>query len=331
MNWPLLLAFAFLVLIAATVVLARRRPNIGVLASHPHPAADYAEALQRVTARRALEDSGYNPLCRTRLLTHGRQTARAITFIHGYTNCPNQFLVLGQQFHDLGYNVLLVPMPRHGLADFMTSEPSRLTAEEMAAYADDLVDIARGLGQRVTLAGLSQGGVLAGWAAQTRADLDQAVLLAPGFGLKLVPTPLTVFTVNVALALPEVYLWWDSLVRFKRAPPAPPGPDAVQGYPRFSVHGLAQQLRLGLAVLERARQSAPAAAEIIAITNGADLAVENSVTARLVSDWRAHGAKITAYEFPANLQFDHDLIDPHRDNQQTGRVYPRLIELINTP
>lgn len=329
MTWPFLLAAALLVLIVAKVVLSRRRPNIGVLASHPRPAADYADALQRVTARRALEEGRYNLLCHTQLLTHGQKTARAIAFIHGYTNCPNQFLMLGQQFHDLGYNVLLVPMPRHGLADFMTNEPSRLTAEEMTAYADDVVDIARGLGERVTLAGLSQGGVLAGWAAQTRADLDQAVLLAPGFGLKLVPTPLTVFTVNVALALPEVYLWWDSLVRFNRAPPAPPGPDEVQGYPRFSVHGLAQQLRLGLAVLARARQSAPAAGEIIAITNGADLAVENSVTARLVTDWRAHGAKITAYEFPPNLQIDHDMIDPHRDNQQTGLVYPRLIEMIN--
>ena len=191
MTWPLLLAAALLVLIVATVVLSRRRPNIGVLASHPRPAADYADALQRVTARRALEEGRYNPLCHTRLLTHGQKTARAIAFIHGYTNCPNQFLMLGQQFHDLGYNVLLVPMPRHGLADFMTNEPSRLTAEEMAAYADELVDIARGLGERITLAGLSQGGVLAGWAAQTRADLDQAVLLSPGFGLKLVPTPLT--------------------------------------------------------------------------------------------------------------------------------------------
>src|SRR5205823_7297027 len=138
------------------------------------------------------------------------------------TNCPNQFLNLGRQFYELGYNVLLVPMPHQGLADHMTSELSKMTAEEMAAYADQVVDIARGLGDWVAVAGLSQGGVIAGWAAQTRADLDLAVLIAPGFGLKLVPVPVTVLVTNLALALPEVYLWWDSLVRFNATPPPPP-------------------------------------------------------------------------------------------------------------
>jgi carboxylesterase len=240
-------------------------------------------------------------------------------------------LRLGQQFHDLGYNVLLAPMPHHGLADFMTNAMSGLTAEEMAAYADDLVDITRGLGAHVTVVGLSQGGVLAGWVAQTRGDVDRAVLLAPGFGLKLVPTPVTVLVVNVVLALPDIHLWWDSLVRFKRTPPPPPGPDDVQGYPRFSLHGLAQQLRLGFAVQARARATAPAAGEIIAVTNGADLAVENSVTAQLVTVWRAHGGRVSTYEFPARLQIDHDLIDPHRANQQVELVYPKLIELIDAP
>src|SRR5258707_988059 len=173
MNWPLVIVIVVLLVVAAAVYLNLRPPSIGVLASHPNPAASYADAVQRVTALREQEAAGFNPLCHTQLLTHGQRTARAIAFIHGYTNCPNQFRQLGQEFYDLGYNVLLLPMPHQGLADVMTSELSQLTAEEMVAYADQVVDIARGLGERVAVAGLSQGGVVAGWAAQTRPDLDQ--------------------------------------------------------------------------------------------------------------------------------------------------------------
>jgi pimeloyl-ACP methyl ester carboxylesterase len=318
--------------LAGVGFLANVPPNIGAIASHPNPVASYAEAVQRVIAIQAQEATGYNPLCKTQLLTHGQKTARAITFIHGYTNCPNQFLQLGQQFYDLGYNVLLVPMPHQGLADVMTTDLSKLTAEEMAAYADELVDISRGLGERVTMVGLSQGGVVAGWAAQNRSDLDQAVLLAPGFGLKLIPTPLTVLTANVALLLPEFYRWWGDLLKNDTSPQLPPDPKAVQGYPRFSIHGLAQQLRLGFAVRALASHTAPAARSIIVVTNGNDLAVENTVTADLVATWRAHGAaSVVTYEFPKSLGIDHDMIDPHRDDQEVALIYPKLIELINVP
>jgi pimeloyl-ACP methyl ester carboxylesterase len=329
MNWPLVIAIVVLLVSGAAIYLVSRPPSFGVLASHPNPAASYADAVQRVAALREQEAAGFNPLCHTQVLTHGQKTARAIAFIHGYTNCPNQFRQLGQAFYDLGYNVLLLPMPHQGLADVMTNELSQLTAEKMVAYSDQVVDIARGLGDHVTVAGLSQGGVVAGWAAQTRADLDQAVLIAPGFGVNPVPARLTILAAQVVLALPEFYLWWDSLVRFDATPPPPPGPKDVQGYPRFSMHGLAQQLRLGFAVQALARQGAPAARSIVVVTNGADLAVQNSLTDRLVADWQAHGAnRVVTYKFPSSLQLDHDLIDPNRGNQKVELVYPKLIELI---
>ena len=316
--------------VAVAAFAAVTPPNLAAIASHPNPAANYAEATARITALQNAETPGWNPLCHTIFLTHGQKTARVIAFIHGYTNCPNQFRQLGQQFYDLGYNVLIVPMPHQGLADVMNTELSKLTAEEMAAYADELVDISHGLGDHVTLAGLSQGGVIAGWAAQTRPDLDQAVMMAPGFGVNPIPPQATVLAANTFLALPDIYLWWGSLVRFDPTPPPPPGPTGVQGYPRFSAHGLAQQFRLGFAVQALARQSAPTAHSILVVTNGADLSVQNSVTADLVNIWRAHGAaNITTYEFPQNLQIDHDMIDPNRDDQKVAVVYPKLIELIN--
>jgi len=326
-----LLALLLITLGIMTVV----PPGTQSIASHPNPASSYAEAVQRVAALRAQETADYNPLCHTQLLTHGQKAARAIAFIHGYTNCPNQFLPLGQQFYDLGYNVLLVPMPHQGLADVMTTDLSQLTAEEMAAYTDNLVDILRGLGDHVSVGGLSQGGVLAAWAAQTRPDLDQAVLIAPGIGLKLVPAPLTKLVVNLVLTLPDGYLWWDRLVHAPWEPtpsPSAPSPDAVQGYPRFSMHGLAQQLRLSFAVQALAQQSPPAARSIILVTNAVDGAVDNAAAQKLLAQWRAQGAaNVTAYEFPASLKLDHDMIDPHSGNPHTDIVYPKLIELINAP
>ena len=325
---------ALLVVLALVLVvvgyLALVPPNIGIIASHPNPAASYDEAVQRVQAIQAQEGADYNPRCRAQLLTHGQKTARVIAFIHGYTNCPNQFVPLGKQFYDLGYNVLLVPMPYHGLADLMTSELSRLTAEDMAAYADELVDISRGLGEHVTVAGLSQGGVVAGWAAQIRPDLDQAVLIAPGFGLKLIPTPLTVLAANVVLMAPESYQWWDPL-HDPKSPPPTLSPDGVQGYPRYSLHGLAQQLRLGFATEALAKSTAPAAKSILLITNANDLAVENSVADRVAGEWTAHGGNVTIYDFPVNLNLYHDLISPEQSLQRIDIVYPKLIELINKP
>ena len=67
-------------------------------------------------------------------------------------------------------------------------EQSKLTAEDMAALTQETVDIAQGLGKKVTVAGLSAGGVMAAWAAQFRADVDLAVVMGPAFGLPFVPS-----------------------------------------------------------------------------------------------------------------------------------------------
>jgi pimeloyl-ACP methyl ester carboxylesterase len=308
------------VIMLSLLALALVPPATGSLASHPHPAASYAEAAARVAALQAQEGAGYNPQCATQFLSHGQKTARAIAFVHGYSNCPQMFAQLGQQFYALGYNVLIVPLPHHGLADRLTDDLTHLTAEELVAYTDQVVDIERGLGDGVTLAGLSAGGVVTGWAAQTRPDLDQAVLIAPSFGLQAIPQPVTVLADNAVLLLPDAFMWWNPLLQAQLGP--------GYAYPRFSRRGLAQILRLGFAVRGLARRAAPGAASIIVVTNANDNAVDNAVTAQVLADWRAHGSAATAYEFPADLQLPHNLVDPGEPNQHIDRVYPKLVELI---
>lgn len=291
------------------------------LTSSPNPARDYAEAVNRIEALCAQQAAlPLHALCRLQFMTHGQKAEKAIVFVHGYTNCPEQFRELGQQFYKLGYNVLIVPAPHSGFADQMTTDHAQLTSEELAAYTDRVVDIAQGLGDHICLTGLSMGGVMTAWAAQHRSDLDLAVPISPAFAFKMIPASVTAAGVNAFLVLPNFYQGGDS------------APNAQEGrtytYPRKSTRALAHILRLGLAVQELAGKAPPAAGSILVVTNGGDPSVDNRVTAEVVASWREHGADVATYEFPASLLLPHDLVDPYEQNQLI--VYPRLVDLINS-
>ena len=311
---------AVLVLLLAAAYYLFVPHNLGTITSQPRPAAGYAEAEQRIQAWQATETADFNPVCRLQFMTHGQKVARAIVFVHGYGTCPEQFRTLGTEFYDLGYNVLIAAMPHNGLADRMTAEQARLTAEELAAYADDVVDIAQGLGEHVTLAGFSAGGVAAGWAAQSRSDVDLAVVISPGFGFYQVPVPLTAPVMNLNLLLPNSFAWFDTTLKEAGAP--------VYAYPRYSTRALAQLLRLSFATQVGARRAAPAARSILVITNANDHSVNNELTQQVVDEWRAQGAELRTYEFDAGLQLGHDMIDPTQPDQRTDIVYPTVIDLI---
>jgi len=295
-------------------------------ASHPQPAATYAEAVQRVERRQASEH-GFHPDCHTTLLTHGARTAKALIFAPGYGSCAAAFKELGALFYDRGYNVLIVPLPHDGLADRMTTEQAKLKAEELAHYADEVVDIGRGLGDHVTLAGTSGGGVAAGWAAQQRRDLDRVVLISPGFGFAAVPKPLTRIVSKTFIRLPGWYIWSDPKLK-KDAPPE-------HNYPRVSTRGLGQILRLSLATQALAKRNAPAVHSILVVTNLNDPDLDNDVTDKLAALWRAHGAPdVQAYRFPVALHLHHDLTDLHQPDQSAAAlipkvVFPKLLELID--
>jgi dienelactone hydrolase len=302
-------------------VLILLRPwNISTLASHPDPVDSYPQALQRIEQLRAKEPPGMNPVCRLQLMTHDRKVARAIILVHGYTNCPQQFDELGKRFYDLGYNVLIAPLPHHGLADRLTGEQARLTAEELVNYADETVDIAQGLGDQVVMMGLSAGGVTTAWAAQNRSDIDLAVIISPAFGFQQIPTPLTAAIANISILLPDSLVWWDPASKAD-FPPA-------YAYPQYSRHALAQILRLGLATQALARRSAPAAKRIEVVFNPTDDAINNPLVWKVVRNWQAHAANLSTYQFDPNLQLHHDLIDPTQPYQETEVVYPQLIDLV---
>jgi carboxylesterase len=295
--------------------------NTGNLTSNPHPAQSYAEAVQRIETLQAARSQEMNPLCRAQLMTHGSKAAQVVVLVHGYTHCPQQFNELGKRLFDLGSNVLIAPLPHHGLADRMTEDLSQLKAEEVSAYADEMVDIAQGLGDRVVIMGISAGGLTTAWAAQNRSDIDLAVIIAPAFGFQAIPTPLTPAVMNVFLLLPDSYTWWDPAKKLDTLP--------VYAYPRYSNRGLAQLLRLSFSTQTAARRNPPAAGNLVVVTNGNEPSVNNPLVAEVVANWQNLGAHIKTYEFDAGLKLPHDLIDPNQPNGQIELVYPKLIEMVS--
>jgi alpha-beta hydrolase superfamily lysophospholipase len=289
--------------------------------SQPCPAADYAEGVRRVEAKIATE-TDFNPSSHTILLSHGARTARVIVFVHGYPSSPSPFTNLATRFFERGYNVLAMTLPYHGLSDRMNTEHEKLRAEDLIRYADGVVDIARGLGDQVTMVGISCGGLVTGWAAQQRADLDLAVVISPGFGFKAIPRMWTPIVARAWRALPNMYLWDDPE---RKA-------ESLRGhnYLRLSTHALGQILRLSAAIQASARRKAPAADAMLVITNLNDPAVDNVVTDRVVELWRARRAgRVQTYQFPADIGLGHDIIDVNDPHMNVGVVYPKLMELID--
>jgi len=296
--------------------------NTRGLVSNPRPTQTYDQALERLAALQAKDGPQVNPICATTLLTHGHATERVIIFLHGFTNCPKQFLTLGQQFFERGYNVLLPRFPYHGYKDRMSAEFSQLTAEDLATFTDEVVDIGRGLGQHLTMGGLSAGSVASAWAYQFRSDVNQALVIAPSFGLALIPKPLNSSFTNVARSLPNAFIWWDDKVKMGSKPD--------YAYPRFSSRALAEIVRLGYATRYAATEQKPAGGRAVLVLVGGDPGVNNGAARQVADAWEKQGARVIRYEFPAEMKLIHDLIDPQQPWQQVAVVYPKLIALAET-
>jgi pimeloyl-ACP methyl ester carboxylesterase len=280
----------------------------------------YSDGMRIVAGLKELDGPNVNPVCYTRIYSHGHVTDRALVLLHGFTNCPQQFDVLGRQFHDMGWNVVIPRYPRHGYSDRLNTAIAELRSEHLTAVANRAAEAAAGLGRRVTVAGLSLGAILAGHLAQTRSGIERAVLIAPMFGLKPIPGPALTGLTVLAQVLPNFYIWWDGQMKDRIGPP--------HGYPRFSTRAYGALFETGAGVLKAARATAPKAAHIVVITNAAEPRLDNRFTNGLVKSWRAHGADVTTFEFPASDHLPHDLIDPANAAQNNALVYPVISRLI---
>jgi pimeloyl-ACP methyl ester carboxylesterase len=280
----------------------------------------YAGAMRIITGLKDLDGPNVNPACHTRIYSHGRPTERALVLLHGFTNCPQQFDVLGRSFHDRGWNVLIPRYPRHGYTDRLSTSIAELRADQLIALANQSANAGAELGEHLTVAGLSLGGVLAGHLAQTNERVQRAVLIAPMFGLKGIPGPAYRVLARLAQVLPNRFVWWDSKLKDQRGP--------AHGYPRFSTRAYAALFQTGSGVLARARSAPPKARSLAVVTNAAEPRLDNRFTYQLIEAWRRSGAKVSTYEFPASAHLPHDLIDPANEEQNTDLAYPVLTRFI---
>jgi carboxylesterase len=292
-----------------------------VLDRPAQPARSYAEACERFEALLRVDTEAIDPLSRSRLITPGQRTTRAIVFLHGLSNSPQQFLSLAERFVARGYSVLMPRIPYHGYLDRMTTDHAQLRVRELVDTTAWAVDLAAGLADEVTVCGLSLGGVLTIWAAQYRA-IAMAAPIAPALGLPILPVAATRVVVGALGRLPNRFLWWDP--RSKQDLAGPP-----YAYPRFSTRALAETHRLAFALMDAAQHAPPRARAVCVISNAADLAVSNAASALLVRRWRAAGATtVQHYQFSRAWRLLHDLIDPLQPGARPDLVYPILEELI---
>ena len=293
------------------------------LVSRARPFESYTEALQRIEALQFSEETALlNPVSRLMLLSHGQKAARSVVFFHSYTNSPQQFVTLAQQCYERGFNVLVPRAPHHGLAERLTNETAQLTAEELAVYADLAVDIAHGLGEQVVIAGLSMGGVLTAWLAQQREDITLGLILSPAFSVRALPTRFARLAAELIQLAPDTFRWWDPVLKNTDLPP-------LHAYPRFSMHGLTQIMRLGFAMQAMSQVSKPAARQVCLILNANDDAVDNVLSQGIFKNWISAGAEnASCYTFSAELDLPHDYIDPIQLNQDINKTYPTLLDLM---
>ena len=280
----------------------------------------YSDAITISRGLQDLDGPNVNPMCHTRVYTHGRRVENALVLLHGFTNCPQQFDALGRRFFERGWNVVIPRYPRHGYTDRLNDSISELRADHLVAVANRAAEVGAGLGERLTVAGLSLGGILSGLLAQTRDDVKRAVPIAPMLGLRPIPAPLLTALGAAARTLPNFYVWWNDTLKEKLGPP--------YGYPRFSTHAYAALFECGRMLTGLARREAPKARSIVVVTNANEPRLDNRFTYRLVESWRAHGANVETFEFARSDGLTHDLIDPGNAGQKTDYVYPIITRLI---
>ena len=282
---------------------------------------DYAEGIRIAQTIKDLDGPNVNPVCQSRLYTHGHRTERSLVLLHGFTNCPRQMDALGTQLFAQGWNVFIPRYPRHGYTNRLTDAIAELRSEHLVALANRSVEVGTALGERLTVAGLSLGAILAGLMAQRRADVDRAVLIAPMLGLRPIPGPMLTVLSLLATRAPNLYVWWSRKDKGRIGP--------SYGYPRFSTRAYAALFECGRMLVREARRAAPKAKSLVVVTNAAEPRLDNRFTYALIDSWRNRDADVETYEFPIAERLPHDLIDPSNPAQNIELVYPVVTRLIS--
>jgi esterase/lipase len=308
-----------LLIVAATILApgcAGAPPGFGPVPRNT--SIDYESAVASVLQRQAADDSVVARGGRSILMTHGSRTPRVFVLLHGFTDAPTQFASLGARLFATGDNVYIPRLPHHAEKLAPVRTLGRVRAAELASFGDSVVDTARGLGDTIIVAGLSAGGGIAAYLSQTRREVHRAVLIAPAIAAGLVSEDDGRLITAIAARLPEVT---------RTNKPDSTRPDFVQG---LTTHGLAEVLRLGQLVRDKANDDPPAGAEMAFLLNENDHTVSEEASMELARSWYQHGARVTVYRFPAALGLPHNLMETAARGGNPDLVMPVVEALVRS-
>lgn len=281
----------------------------------------YLEALHNLDEE-CSKTPGVDKDCDTKWLLHGHPTETVYVLMHGLCNCPKQYEKLGELLFAQGANILIPRTPWHGLSDLMNTGFANLTGTEMVGSAEHAVDLAKALGKRVVVVGLSINGTTAAWLAQNRSDIARVVLLSPFFSPAMIPDWSSVPVGHLALRLPNQFIWWNDIEKEKLIGPP-------YAYPRFPTKVIGEVMSLGESVREQAKSTPFRSGSLLIVTSASDLAASSEATASLVAEWRKlRPDAVTTHEFPLAERVPHDFIDPNQPDQKVDEVYPHLLSLL---
>lgn len=277
----------------------------------------YEQALTAVSTINMQEDSeAVTTECKTSLKTHGSKTAKTVVMLHGITACPKQFAVLGQKFYEAGYNVYIPRAPHHGTDD--PRKHAAVRATELVDYVNSSLNIARGLGGELGVAGLSGGGMLATWAAEYHPDIQHALILSPFY--KPAPSQAPKWQLPLLKKLHGFHILPD---QYSDADT----PDK----PGFSYRALANYL----IVTENLRSEPDnlALKSIGLVTSGSDRDIDHSLAEQIPR--KIAGANNLPLHFvtlPEQWDAGHDIVDPDKSvglrehQEQLIKLYFNLYE-----
>jgi len=285
------------------------------------PCKTFEEATARFAEILAATPLDVREICQPFMLTHGKKTARAFVLMHGLTNCPEEYRRLARELHEKGYNVIVPLTPYQGKTNVLTNALAKLTAKDMLQSADAAISVARGLGDKVTLVGLSVNGVTAGWYAQNTRLADRVMLISPFYGIKGYPAFSTPYVAAFFMRIPNYFFWWNPKLKQNN-------PEAPYTYPRAPTHPIADILLLGQEVIKEAESAPPETKDIVVVTSLDDQTINPARVDQLVAAWRKSSANVTVYRFPASDKVPHEMIDPHHIAQQVDTVYPVILKFL---
>ena len=321
LPWGAALALAGALLAGALLFAALKPVSTGDLVSRPAPADGPAEARRRFAALAACDGPEVIDICRSRLLAGEGRARRAVVIFHGLSSCPHAQVELIPRLHEEGCAVLVARMPHHGIVDNKSDSLRHYLGPMIVGHVDEVVDIAAGLGEELVVAGISGGAVLAGWAAQTRAEVTEAVLIAPFYGMATFGDTLNGLIMRILLLLPNFSIWRNPLKGSRSE--APP-----HNMARQSSRGVAEMMRVGLATRRLALRGRAKAARVCIILNDADIAISNAVAESMGRAFAAGGTAVERVRIPREYQLPHELIDPAQTGEKAAIVTPALTALL---